>query len=84
MTPFVPEPATSGELSAVTRTPWPRDPRFLVGSDGTILGLRGEVVEGTITPDGHRLLSYRTADGRGTSTGQHVVVSRVTTGRNRR
>lgn len=57
----------------VIRKPWPRDPRYLVGSDGSIIGPRGPL-RGSLSPDGYILVSHRTPDGRQRGTSAHVMV----------
>jgi hypothetical protein len=51
---------------------WPRDQRFLAGSDGSVIGLSGSPI-GTVAPSGHIIVTYRTPDGR-KSIGAHVIV----------
>lgn len=41
--------------------PWPRDPRYLIGDDGTVLGLRGRPMAGTVESRGYRVLCVRVA-----------------------
>jgi hypothetical protein len=57
----------------VVRKPWPRDPRYLVGDDGTVIGPRGPV-SGVVSPDGYIQVSYRRPDGTRTTTTVNVMV----------
>lgn len=69
---ILPEQAPSPQTTG--RRPWPRNPRYLVGDDGTILGPKGEIVNGGITKDGHRTITVILPGGQSLCTGQHVVV----------
>lgn len=40
-------------MSTAERTPWPRDPRYLVGEDGSIVGPRGWVLKPWLTDNGY-------------------------------
>jgi hypothetical protein len=57
----------------VTLHPWPQDRRFLVGSDGTISGPRGQII-GSHHKAGYILISGRRADGTRFCTGAHSIV----------
>lgn len=57
----------------VIRKPWPRDPRYLVGDDGSIIGPRGPV-RGGFSPDGYIQICYRRPDGSRTTTTVNVMV----------
>lgn len=59
-------------MSTAERTPWPRDPRYLVGADGSIVGPRGRVLQGVLR-DGYRAISIR-RNGRSTLHSVHVIV----------
>lgn len=52
--------------------PWPRDPRYLVGEDGTIVGPSGRTLAGTLR-GGYRAVSLRRA-GRTRLCAVHIVV----------
>lgn len=54
---------------------WPQDPRYRVGSDGTILGVRGGPLKHTIHPKwGYCLIVVRLASGRRICTTRHRIV----------
>jgi hypothetical protein len=64
---------TNPEANAVTLRSWPRDRRFLAGSDGTVSGPRGKVI-GSRDKAGYVVVSGRRPDGSRFSVGAHVIV----------
>jgi hypothetical protein len=56
------------------RRPWPRNSRYLVGDDGTIVGPRG-LTRGQVSGDGYRQITIRFRDGHRETHGMHVLVA---------
>lgn len=61
-------------MSDVEWRPWPQDPRYLVGSDGTILGPWGRPWQSYPIKGGYLGLSLRLASGKRVGTTRHRVV----------
>jgi hypothetical protein len=58
---------------ATPRRPWPTDPRYLVGEDGTILGPSGGIVRGRSNGKGYLQIEVR-IDGRPRNVRVHRIV----------
>jgi hypothetical protein len=61
-------------VSEVEWRPWPQDPRYTVGSDGTILGPAGRPWKHYIIKWGYCGMTLRLASGRRVGTTRHRVV----------
>lgn len=60
-------------MSDVERRPWPSNPRYLAGTDGSVVGPQGHPLKGQPTKDGHLLIGVR-VNGKRKTVGAHVVV----------
>ena len=49
---------------AVAWKPWPRDPRFLIGDDGTVLGVRGRPLRSLVGKHGYLQIGITGPDGK--------------------
>jgi hypothetical protein len=58
----------------VNRRPWPRDPRYLVGSDGSIVGPSGGLRSLQHDPKGYPQIGVAAGGGRSRSVRVHVIV----------
>lgn len=68
-------PDQRDSLSAVEWRPWPQDPRYRVGSDGTILGVWGGPLKDTISAKwGYCIMVVRLTSGRRLCTTRHRIV----------
>lgn len=61
-------------MTAVEWRPWLLDPRFTVGSDGTILGIWGRPLNHTVNKWGYAIIVVNLAGGRRLCTSRHRMV----------
>lgn len=61
-------------MSDVERRPWPRNPRFLVGDDGSIVGPSGRILSTFIGQYGYRRFNVYEGPGKWSQHSVHVVV----------